>query len=60
MSKMAELDMIFEYLDDLRESGVVNMYGAGEYLQRDWDLNRTEARTVLGQWMDTFSERHPK
>lgn len=49
-----------EYLDDLRQSGVVNMFGAGAYLQRDWDLSRTEAHEVLKQWMDTFATRHPK
>jgi hypothetical protein len=59
MSKMSQLDTYFEYLDDLRESGVVNMFGAGLYLQRDWDLSRLEAREVLKQWMETFAERHP-
>jgi len=54
-----EIDYIgaFKYLDGLRKSGAVNMYGAGEYIIRDLDLNRTQARTVLGHWMDTF---HPE
>lgn len=53
-------DLYFDYLDDLRESGVVNMFGAGEFLQKDWGMNRTEARTILAEWMETFAERHPK
>ena len=60
MSKMSQLDTYFEYLDKLRESGVVNMFGAGAYLQRDWELSRAEATTVLKEWMTTFGKRHPK
>lgn len=47
------------YLDDLRESGVTNMYGAGEYLQDEFELGRREANQVLSHWMKTFEERHP-
>jgi hypothetical protein len=31
---------IFEYLDELRESGTVNMFGAGQYLQFEFDLTK--------------------
>ena len=44
----------FDYLDDLRDSGVVNMFGAGVYLQRDFCLSRSEAKEVLLKWMDQF------
>jgi len=47
-----------EYLDDLRESGVTNMYGAAPYLQSAFALDKYEARAVLKDWMATFSERH--
>ena len=40
-----------EYLNDLRDSGEVNMLGAGAYLERDLDLNRREAREVVLWWM---------
>ena len=46
------------YLDDLRESGVINMFGAGPYLQDEFELTRKEANQVLSYWMRTFSERH--
>ena len=49
-----------EYLDDLRERGIVNMFGARPYLQ-DWfadELNRDQASNVLKYWMRTFGERH--
>jgi len=48
------------YLDDLRESGVTNMFGAGEYLDRTFsELNRGESHTILAYWMESFGERHP-
>jgi len=47
-----------EYLDDLRESGVTNMYGAGSYLQEDYGFTHNESSDVLHYWMKTFSERH--
>lgn len=48
----------FEYLDNLRESGVTNMFGATPYLQQAFGLSRYEARDVLLKWMETFNERH--
>jgi hypothetical protein len=47
-----------EYLDELRESGVTNMYGARPYLIKEFDLNKAEATEVLSYWMKTFGERH--
>ena len=50
----------FIYLDELRESGETNMYGAGAYLQAEYGLDKDTARKVLTKWMETFSEKHPK
>ena len=47
-----------EYLDDLRESGVTNMFGAGSYLREEFGMDRKESSVILSYWMDTFSERH--
>ena len=47
-----------EYLDNLRESGVVNMWGAGEYIQDEFGLTHKIAGDRLIEWMRTFSERH--
>ena len=44
----------FSYLDDLRDSGVTNMFGAAPYLQEEFGLDRNEARDILRQWMDSF------
>jgi hypothetical protein len=53
-------ERMFVYLDELRESGVTNMFGAAPYLQNEFGLDKHEAREVLSMWMKTFSERHPK
>ena len=45
----------YEYLDELRESGETNMFGAAVYLQGKFGLDRQEARKILQAWMDQFS-----
>ena len=47
-----------EYLDDLRDSGVTNMYGAGRYLEQWFDIPQRVARTILVYWMESYIERH--
>ena len=42
------------YLDDLRESGITNMFGAGSYLEGAFGLTRKEASTILVYWMESF------
>ncbi len=49
---------MFVYLDNIRETGAINMFGAAPYLQDAFGLSRHEARDILLEWMDTFSERH--
>jgi hypothetical protein len=48
-------DGMLEYLDDLRESGITNMFGGVEYLLNEFpELGKTDARKVLSYWMETF------
>jgi hypothetical protein len=48
-------DEMLRYLDDLREAGPVNMFGAAPWLQAAFpELSRGEARLVLAYWMKTF------
>ena len=49
---------IFEYLDRLRESGAVNMFGAAPYVEQNFDVDRREAKALHKEWMETFAERH--
>jgi hypothetical protein len=48
-----------EYLDDLRESGTTNMFGARTYLINEFPhLTEQKAAKILIYWMKTFGERH--
>jgi len=50
----------YEFLYNLRESGVTNMFGATPYLIEAFsDLSQVEAREILRSWMKTFSDRYP-
>lgn len=44
----------FLFLDQLRESGSINMFGAAPYLAEAFGLSKNEAREVLRQWMESF------
>jgi hypothetical protein len=50
----------FEFLDDLRESGTVNMFGASVDLREEFNLDKQEARKILSKWMTSYDERHPE
>jgi hypothetical protein len=54
---ISEKESMFQYLDNLRESGQVNMFGSGTYLQSAFGLSRYEAKDVVLEWMKTFEER---
>jgi len=49
--KFSEWRVYFDFLDSLRLSGVISMFGAGVYLREIFDLSRSDAREVLLMWM---------
>ena len=49
---------ILTYLDDLRESGTTNMFGARPYLEAEFGMSKKEASAALSNWMETFGERN--
>lgn len=52
-------DEHLEFLDDLRESGITNMWGAVPYLLEEFgDIGKEEADVVHTYWMKSFGERH--
>ena len=51
-------DEMFVYLDELRESGDINMYGACPHLAAEFDLDEQTAESVLMEWMEIFGYRH--
>lgn len=60
MSDIEITDDHLVYLDMLRDSGTVNMFGAAPFVMDQFGLNAGDARKVVTHWMKTFSERHPK
>lgn len=47
----AHEDDIRDYLNELRESAVTNMFGAAPYLQETFGLSKQDARAALSWWM---------
>ena len=60
-AKLKISDEHLVFLDELRESGETNMFGAVPYLIGEFpNLTRKEASFILTCWMKTFAERHSK
>jgi hypothetical protein len=58
MPEFCTIEML-EYLDDVRESGVINMYGAAIYVTMEFpELSKKQCNDVLLHWMETFEDRH--
>jgi hypothetical protein len=50
-------DRHLSYLNAVRESGLINMFGAAPYLVSEFpELDKRQARGVLQYWMQTFGE----
>mgnify|MGYP001166297077 CR=1 FL=1 len=47
----------FAYLEDLRKSGVTNMFGAAPYLQEMFDLTEKTSKQVLSEWMRSYEKK---
>lgn len=53
------MDEYFDYLEELRESGAINMFGAVPYLQSrfpELSSDRRRAGEILRAWMDSYKE----
>lgn len=47
---------VFNYLNHLRETGVTNMFGAVLYIEKEFELSKSESRKLLTLWMENFDE----
>lgn len=45
------MEKYYNYLNELRDSGKVNMFGAAPYLEARFGLNRNDAEEILLKWM---------
>lgn len=48
---MTEQKEYFEFLDDLRDLGITNMFGAAPYIQEEFGITKQEAKAILKEWM---------
>lgn len=44
----------FEFLDELRESGAVNMFGASSYVVSELGHDSKTARNLVTAWMKSY------
>lgn len=51
---------VFAYLDDLRESGIINMFGAPGHVVREFGCSRQEASDFVSEWMNSCCAPYPK
>lgn len=54
------MEKYFVYLEQLRQSGETNMFGAVPYLQREFpelSFDRNKAVQVLRVWMDSVQKK---
>ena len=50
-------DKHLKFLDELRESGKTNMFGARPYLVSKFgDLTKAESLKIVSYWMETFGD----
>lgn len=45
------MEMYFEYLRDLRDSGKVNMFEAPNYLVAEFGIDKDEAIKIFKEWV---------
>lgn len=48
------MNKYYDYLNELRDSGTVNMWGATHYLMDEFGVTRLEARDILLGWIKSF------
>lgn len=45
----------FIYLENLRRSGITNMYGASPYLAEEFGYSKKESTKILCLWMENYN-----
>jgi len=54
--KVIQQEEISAFLNDLRESGATNMFGASPYVVREFELTDKDARKATVYWMEHFGK----
>ncbi len=56
MNKIDERIEQFRWLDIVRKSGTINMFGARPHLAKMFNLSEEESSAIHTEWMASFSE----
>ena len=48
---------VYLYLEQLRESGETNMFGAAAYIEQHFELSKKDARKYLMDWMRSYNKK---
>ena len=56
--RMEMQEKVNVYLNAMRKSGAINMFGAAPYISEVFGVDKHEARKYLKNWMDTFDEKN--
>lgn len=56
-NNMTLQEQVNAYLNILRDSGAINMFGAAPHIEEEFDVSRAEAKQLLLNWMKSFSDR---
>ena len=51
-------EQVFGFLDAIRESGSMNMFGSGPVVQEAFGVDRHQSKELVLEWMNTFAKRH--
>tara|TARA_R100000008_G_C3526101_1_gene136681 strand:+ start:424 stop:612 length:189 start_codon:yes stop_codon:yes gene_type:complete len=49
-------DQVNLFLDQLRESGSTNMFGATPYIQKQFGITKYDAQRFLVNWMENYGK----
>jgi len=55
MESEMDMEKYFKFLDTLRDSGRINMYGAPMVLREHYDLTKQESYDIFTAWTEQFS-----
>lgn len=47
---------VFLYLEELRESGEINMFGAASYVMETFEMDKTMAIKFVASWMESYRD----
>lgn len=45
---------VYAYLENLREEGSINMWGAGSFVAEEFNLTQEEGKAWLTEWIKSF------